>query len=236
MPLSSAEADEMRLVTTRGVSDAPLPVKYEAAKTALAECERVDECQAWKEKAKALASYARQANDDTLRKTAERIQVRAMRRCGELLKEIPDKAHGGGQNKRGGPAPAPLASQRAKAAAEAGMSGRQVKDVMRVGRIPSEEFEQLVESDDPPSVAEFVEIGTRKKVEPLVDLQGRDPEDFNRSLYLGSEINRLAESIEKMTPKQFVRGCLPRHFAPLRKSTKALVAWLSKLASELEDA
>jgi hypothetical protein len=47
----------------------------------------------------ALASYARQAHDDTLLKLATRIQARAMQRVGELLKEIkPNK--GGAPHER----------------------------------------------------------------------------------------------------------------------------------------
>ena len=48
-----------------------------------------DECKNWSDKAAALASYARQAKDDSLRVMAVRIQARAQRRCGELLKLIP---------------------------------------------------------------------------------------------------------------------------------------------------
>ncbi len=70
------------------VCDAPLPIVYERATKALAECARIDECQDWANKAKALASYARQSKDDTLRKMADRIQARAIRRCGELLKQV----------------------------------------------------------------------------------------------------------------------------------------------------
>lgn len=69
------------------VCDAPLPIVYERATKALAECARIDECQDWANKAKALASYARQSKDDTLRKMADRIQARAIRRCGELINE-----------------------------------------------------------------------------------------------------------------------------------------------------
>jgi hypothetical protein len=46
-----SEAENMRLVAARGVSDAPLPLRYEAAKRELSECERVDECATWAEKA-----------------------------------------------------------------------------------------------------------------------------------------------------------------------------------------
>ena len=43
------------------VSTARLPAAYEAASRAIAECERIDECKDWSDKAAALASYARQA-------------------------------------------------------------------------------------------------------------------------------------------------------------------------------
>lgn len=71
------------------IDDAKLPIVYERATQALAECSRIDECKEWANKAEALASYARQSKDETLRKMADRIQARAIRRCGELLKQIP---------------------------------------------------------------------------------------------------------------------------------------------------
>ncbi len=43
------------------IPDARLPRTYEAAKAALSECQQVDECKDWADKAAALASYARQA-------------------------------------------------------------------------------------------------------------------------------------------------------------------------------
>ena len=76
------------------VALAKLPHTYEQAKTALATCERIDECADWANKAEALASYAKQAQDDELRKTADRIQDRAIRRCGELLAAIKAGAPG----------------------------------------------------------------------------------------------------------------------------------------------
>jgi hypothetical protein len=43
-----------------------LPANYIAAKAALAECTRVDECAKWSKKAFALASYAKQMRDEAL--------------------------------------------------------------------------------------------------------------------------------------------------------------------------
>jgi hypothetical protein len=67
-----------------------LPLRHFPQEVAApAECSRIDECQTWADRAEALASYAKQADDDSLRKLADRIQTRAVRRCGELLKQIP---------------------------------------------------------------------------------------------------------------------------------------------------
>ena len=222
------EMDEMRLVTQRGVSDAPLPVKYEAARAALAECSSVDECASWAKKAAALASYARQSNDDTLEKLSQRSRARAVRRCGELLKEIPAKA---GQGSGGGTEP--HRSDRAAAARAAGLSTDQTKDAIRVARIPGRDFEEAVESDNPPTVTELAARGTLRK--PLVDLQGRDPAAFNRSLMVAGDINDLAERVAKLKAKDIASGCLPRQVGRLRTNAIDLAEWLTNLVAELED-
>jgi hypothetical protein len=74
----------------QSVIEAParIPALYQGAVAAIKECDRVDECKTWADKMEALASYARQAHDETLHNYAKRIQGRAVRRSGELLKEI----------------------------------------------------------------------------------------------------------------------------------------------------
>ena len=92
------------------VDAARLPASYEHAKTALAECSSLDECKDWSDKAAALASYARQSKDESLTKMSQRIQARAIRRAGELLKQIMTQ-HGANQNIEGGPPPIVTASK-----------------------------------------------------------------------------------------------------------------------------
>lgn len=227
--LSVAEVAEMRAITERGVKDAPLPIKYAAAKQALAECSSVDECSTWAKKAAALASYARQADDDSLEKMAMRIRARAVRRCGELLKEIPSKP-----GKRTDLEPRGSASPRLEAASAAGLSTDQTKDALRVARVPAKDFEKAVESERPPTVAALAEAGTRK-VAPLVDLQGRDPAAFNRALLLAGDINDLADQASRVKPSDIASGCLPRQVVRLLPNARSLSKWLLSLAAELEN-
>lgn len=148
----------MHSITT----NARLPASYEAAKVALRECAEIDECLAWANKAEALASYARQAHDDEMRKMADRIQARAVKRCGELLHEI-DPSRGANQHIREGALPKVT---RTSMATDAGLSEHQRKTALRVANVPETEFERAVESDQPPTVTALAERGKIPRPRP----------------------------------------------------------------------
>lgn len=171
------------------VSSASLPRTYEAAKLALANCDQIDECKEWADKAAALASYAKQAEDDQLLNLSKRIKARALRRAGELLKQI-DPSKGGRPAETG--VGTHTSFSRGDAAAEAGMSKHQQVQATRVANVPRETFESMVESDAPPTATKLAEIGTAKKPKPAVDLGGRDPKAFNRALHFVALIERYA--------------------------------------------
>jgi hypothetical protein len=143
----------VRVLGAVRASQARLPANYEAAKQALARCEQVDECKDWINKAAAIAEYARQAKDDTLVIMAQRIQARAIRRMGELLKEIP---HVRGVCARG------AERSRTSVATGAGLTRLQREQAARIAQVPAQKFERLIESPKPPKVRELAALGTRK--------------------------------------------------------------------------
>lgn len=138
------------------------PRSTEAAKQALANCEQIDECVTWADKAAALASYAKQAKDDELMKRATRIRDRAIRRAGELLKQIEPQQGSRRDLATSGRRPPEVVS-RAEAASSAGMSPHQAKQAIRVANVPAAEFERQVESPNPPTITTLAEQGVQKR-------------------------------------------------------------------------
>lgn len=80
---------------------------------------------------------------------ATRIRDRAIRRAGELLKQI-EPAKGGRPSETG--IAADTGFSRKDAADEAGMSKRQAVTAIRVANVPAADFECQVESTNPPTV------------------------------------------------------------------------------------
>lgn len=198
------------------IAAARLPQTYENAKNALASCASIDECQDWADKAAALASYAKQADDDQLEKMAVRIRARAIRRCGELLKQFDaqgkrsDKLIEGDHNKL---------TQR-EAAERAGLSAHQTAQAVRLANVPDEQFTAQVESDKPPTISQLAMQGIKPR--PLVDLKGRDPGDFNLAMHYVGAVRDCAEELRALKHDAAIpilndseRSALRRHIAEI---------------------
>jgi hypothetical protein len=204
------------------IADARLPATYESAKRALAECSRIDECQNWADKAAALASYARQARDDTLFNFATRIKARALDRCGELLRRIP--ASPGGRPETKDVADLSL-SPRQQAAQNAQLSERQRKTALRINSIPRERFEALVESEKPPTTTQLAEMGKKKRQRPLRDLGNRSPEHFAAATALTEKIEqfmRESETVDIPDLRECEKAQLERLLTSLRSASERL--------------
>ena len=220
--------------------NARLPVVYEKARDALEKCSSIDECKDWANKADAIASYAKQAEDETLMHSAQRIKARAIRRCGELLKEIetgkagrPPKVASTSNGKSVG-APPPIS--RAQVAKDAGLSKDQRIQAQRVASIPRDDFERAVEAPKPPTVTELAQRGKKPApVQSTEHLRGRDPKDYLASTRAQGGLRHfVAEVAVPIDPARAVCGALPHERARMLDHAKTAAAWIEKLQTELE--
>jgi len=210
------------LPTNIEIASARLPETYEHAKLALASCERLDECWEWANKAEALASYAKMADDDSLRQLADRIQARAVRRMGELLKQFDGR--GGDRTKTDGAVS--FAPTQRQAAERAGISERQQVTAVRVANVPAAEFDEAIESDNPATVTALAEMG--KKVRTVL------PDDFRRATHLIGAVKRFAEFCGENNPADVAGGVLPDEAPELRGHVDAIDAWLDRFVVSLQ--
>jgi hypothetical protein len=202
------------------VANARLPTTYEQARSALLHCTSIDECQEWANKAEALAAYARMAQDDTLRKLTDRIQARAVRRAGELLKLFDGRGRPS-ENNNG-----TVVISQATAAAKAGMSKRQKETAVRVANVPDKVFEAAVESEVPPSVTKLAEMG--RQARPL-------PEGYVPTSHLLGTVKRFADFCRDHSPEA-VAGDVKSYEVPsIRQHVVTIEMWLGRFVVKLRE-
>ena len=196
----------------------------------MAECTKVDECKDWADRMEAMASYARQAADEDLFKMARRIQGRAVKRCGELLKEYQSK--GGrppSKNGKGGETGTPRGTGSQKQAAKsAGMSKKQEVRARRVAVIPDDQFEEMIESDDPPSVTALAEAGKKALTSPK-------PEGFKEATSFIGALRELDEFCNDHRPELIASGLRDREKIVAVGRIRDVTSWLGDLVSIMEE-
>jgi hypothetical protein len=224
----------VNLPTTINVSNARLPEAYEHAKTALANCASIDECQEWANKAEALASYAKQADDDTLRKLADRIQARAVRRCGELLKQFDARPNNASNQSVG----TDTLISRQDAARNAGLSDRQRVTAVRVANVPADDFDRAVDSPTPPTVTKLADMG-RKSREPAwkptdipAPLKETPPAGFAQATHLIGAMKRYAEHCKD--PVLLAKALMPAERAEVRRLVAQIDAFHDQFIVNIE--
>lgn len=210
------------LPSTIDVAHARLPANYERAKSALAECVAVDECKSWGDKAAALASYAKQADDDELYKQARRVQGLAVQRCGELLKEY-DATGRNQHSEDSGGNPTKL-SQREVADA-AGLSKDQQVTAVRVANVPEQRFREELEAGT--SITKIAEIGKKAGAPGTAG--------FREATELLGTLKRFADYCETNAPEYVAGGMNPRETREASANAARVVSWLSKFVGSLKD-
>jgi hypothetical protein len=140
-------AEQARKIT--GGRTPLVPVEYETACRALAECSTLDEAKYWDNKADALAAWAKIYKNDQAGLAAKQLKLHAYKRMGELAYEISPRVHcgsearpGGARGFSGGPFKPLLANGLSRSAATA---------ACKLARIPEPTFDALISHPRPPS-------------------------------------------------------------------------------------
>lgn len=139
-------------------------VRYDAACRAVAECNSVDEAKDIRDRAIAMAAYARQAKNKDLATDAELIRCRAELRLGEMLKE--QKATVGLNRGLAGSVVTgserePLIDTRPKLS-DAGIDKKLSSHAQAVASIPKDEFSRLLDKRNPKAIQHAAKRQVRK--------------------------------------------------------------------------
>ncbi len=155
-------------------------IRYDAARMALAECARIDDAADIRDKAAALAAYARQRDDNDMECWVREIHLRACVRIGELVRELDTAPAGWASHFNSGPAEV---KSKAQAIADAGigqtvaydyqaLAGGRDERAQAAGKAASENYyAQSRAKNEPPTMA-----GLRSAVrEAVVATVGQPP-------------------------------------------------------------
>ena len=126
-------------------------IKYDAARQALAVAHRVDEAKEIRDKAIAVAAYARQAKDTEMLKMATEIKIRAEHRAGALMATL-DRHAGPGRGQK-----KPLTNVSTVLDLKAlGITERQSSQWQKLATIPAPEFEEHLAKAHMPSTRKIL--------------------------------------------------------------------------------
>lgn len=145
-------------------------IKYDSARFALQQAVEIDEVKDIRDKAQAMAAYARQANDTQLVEWATEIKVRAERRAGQMLAEMPKQAGARGTGKK-------VESHDVTPLSELGISKNQSSRWQKLAAVSDEQFEQAITAakevagEVTTAAMLRIEKANRPKVSPALNLE-----------------------------------------------------------------
>ena len=225
-------ADNANLPTLAENARANFPAMYEAARRAVELCDSTDEVKGWADKHAALAAYARMRDDRDLHNYALRIQLRAERRYGQLHKQLfPNRSKenlvqnrsSSPDHRQDGTVPPVTGVQ---AAAQAGVTERQLKTSLRIAAVPEEDFNRQVESPNPPTKSQLAEQGRVRRVLEL------DPaaERFKAAC---AALHQFATFCDIHDPTETARTFGPDDVEMARRCVETLDQWLDSFVTRL---
>lgn len=220
-------------------------IRYEAARHALAVAKQVDEVKDIRDKAQALAAYARQAKDEDLIRWASEIKLRAERRCGEILAET-EKARGG----RPAKTPAATAGVSTPTVKDAGLSYHQAADFQAIAAVPEEKFEAEIAAGKA-TTASLVRASPKKKAaapkpaaskpKPPSDTVPKDEhdklvEEYNALRENRDDIAAELEAVEALRSDEHVVKIkqLQAELRACRRSRDTLMAQVADMTKQLQ--
>lgn len=191
-------------------------VRYDAMCRAIDAAYEVDEVKGIRDKAMALETYSRLANNTENERRACEIRLRAERKAGQLLAET-EKAKG---SLRRGNTVSPRGNEQTETLADRGVSKKQSSDWQKLADVPQEQFDAaLADPTTKSTTAGIIRANAEPKSNPVSNdalwLWGRLL-DFERNGMLRKD---PAEVLESMTPEMLndVHVYAPRVVAWLRK-------------------
>lgn len=124
-------------------------IKYDAARHALQAASKIDEVKLIHDKAVAMALYAAQAKDMQLIGWATEIKLRAERRAGEMLAELPKQSGAKGKGSNQYKKVLDSSNGEATSLKDLGISHNQSSQWQQVAKIPEKTFEKVLTAVQP---------------------------------------------------------------------------------------
>jgi hypothetical protein len=227
--------NQLPVLSKQLIDSATLPSLYIEAKQALVKLDRIDEIQDIANKHSAIAHYAKQIKDNSLKYYAERVYLRALRRIGEILNSLSSE-------------------EREKRKAEFDLTHKDFLDSRRVAKVPLDKFDNLLEQTPPASRSNIVAAGTnslsvekaRERTRAMYERECQEKQPADRVLLriletleedAGTASVCWAPDLKKMikaTPSQMALRCSRVDAILLRERVKRIAEELDEIDRALE--